>query len=83
MTFEEAQNQVNTLSQKPDTDTLLSLYGLYKQASQGDAVGKRPGVFDVKGRAKFDAWAALEGTSQEEAAEEYVSLVEKLLAADK
>ena len=62
------------------TPTLSQLYGLYKQASQGDASGKRPGLLDPKGRAKFDAWSALSGTTRDEAMERYVALVDRLLS---
>ena len=60
---------------------LLRLYGLYKQATVGDVQGKRPGVFDVRGRAKYDAWAALQGMSREDAMAAYVDLVDELEAA--
>ena len=59
---------------------LLGLYGLYKQATEGDVSGSRPGVFDLKGRAKFDAWAGRKGTSKDDAMKKYVALVGKLAA---
>lgn len=59
-------------------DMLLALYSLYKQATAGDVSGKRPGVFDLKGRAKYDAWAAHKGMSQETARAQYVALVKRL-----
>jgi len=71
---EEAQN----LSRKPDNDTLLNLYSLYKQATRGDVSGKRPGFTDMVGRAKYDAWSKLKGMSQEQAMRNYIELVEKL-----
>lgn len=79
MDFAEAQQKVQTLSTRPDNDTLLKLYALYKQGTAGDVSGKRPGMLDVKGRAKYDAWAAKKGMSQDEAQSSYVSLVESLL----
>lgn len=82
MTFEQAQKDVNTLSKKPGNDTLLKLYALYKQGSEGDVSGKRPGGFDFVGGAKYDAWEGQQGKTQEQAQEEYVELVQKLLAAD-
>ncbi len=82
MTFEEAAEKVKTLSARPSNDTLLELYALYKQGSEGDVQGKRPGMLDVKGRAKYDAWAKLAGTPKEEAKRRYVALVERLLAED-
>ena len=79
MDFEEAQQKVQTLSSRPDNDTLLNLYALYKQGTVGDVNGKRPGMLDVKGRAKYDAWASKKGMSQDDAKSSYVSLVESLL----
>jgi len=82
MDFSEAQAKVKTLSSKPSNDQLLQLYSLFKQGSLGDASGKRPGMLDPVGRAKFDAWKKLGGTSKEDAQQRYVDLVEKLLAAN-
>ncbi len=79
MNFEEALQKVQTLSSRPDNDTLLNLYALYKQGTVGDVSGKRPGMLDVKGRAKYDAWASKKGMSQDDAKSSYVSLVESLL----
>ena len=77
--FTQAQADVQTLSKRPDNDTLLQLYALYKQGSQGDVSGKRPGFTDFAGRAKFDAWSKQKGTSSEAAKQAYVELVNKLL----
>ncbi|AAF09755.1 acyl-CoA-binding protein [Deinococcus radiodurans] len=82
MNFEQAQQEVNTLSKKPGNDVLLKLYALYKQGSAGDVDGKRPGGFDFVGGAKYDAWAGLKGKTQEQAQQEYVALVEELKAKD-
>jgi acyl-CoA-binding protein len=79
--FEDAQQRVKTLKQTPSNDTLLELYALYKQATTGDVSGSRPGMFDLKGRAKFDAWAGKKGTSKDKAMEAYVALVDKLVGA--
>jgi len=76
--FEKAAADVQKLKQKPDNDTLLKLYSLYKQGSVGDVTGKRPGFTDFKGRAKYDAWDKHKGTSQKKAMEDYTALVEKL-----
>ena len=76
--FESAAAAASNLSQDPGNEVKLKLYGLYKQATVGDAGGKRPGVFDPVGRAKFDAWAQLAGTTPEDAKREYVHLVEEL-----
>ncbi|MBP6633888.1 MAG: acyl-CoA-binding protein [Kofleriaceae bacterium] len=59
-------------------DQLLSLYALFKQATVGDVSGSRPGMLDVKGRAKYDAWAARKGQTRDQAKEAYITLVEKL-----
>jgi acyl-CoA-binding protein len=78
--FTEAQAKVKTLKSSPSTDELLQLYALYKQGSSGDVSGSRPGMLDVKGRAKYDAWAKLKGKSQDTAMQEYVALVDRLMA---
>lgn len=79
--FQAAQNNVKGLSSRPSNDTLLDLYALYKQGTDGDCNGKRPGMLDVKGRAKFDAWAKKKGTGKEAAQQAYVDLVSRLLKA--
>jgi acyl-CoA-binding protein len=78
--FEQAQIDVKSLDQRPGNDVLLRLYALYKQGTHGDADGKRPGVFDLVGRAKHDAWKALAGTAPQDAQQQYVALVEQLRA---
>jgi len=76
--FAQAQLDVNALAQRPGNNALLKLYALYKQATQGDATGERPGSFDFVRRAKFDAWDAIKGTSMEESMRQYIQLVESL-----
>ena len=61
--FEQAQKDVKTLTERPSNDDLLALYSLFKQATDGDVSGKRPGMLDMVGRAKYDAWACLLYTS--------------------
>lgn len=78
--FEQAQVDVKQLPQRPGNDVLLKLYALYKQGTEGDAGSKRPGAFDLVGRAKYDAWQALAGTSREDAQRRYVELVQQLRA---
>ena len=78
--FEAAVANSKTLSERPDNATLLKLYALYKQATTGDVEGKRPGFTDMVGRAKYDAWADIKGTSGEEAMNQYIALVESLQA---
>lgn len=77
--FAKAQKDIKTLDSLDNTN-LLKLYSLYKQATQGDVSGKRPGMLDMVGRAKFDAWAKLEGMSTEDAMKKYVALVNELLS---
>lgn len=76
--FEKAVKESKELPEKPDNQTLLQIYGLYKQASEGDNAGKRPGFTDMVGRMKFDAWAGLKGKTAAEAQQEYVDLIESL-----
>jgi acyl-CoA-binding protein len=77
--FRSAQERVKTLKTRPSNDTLLELYSLFKQATEGDVQGKRPGMLDLKGRAKYDAWAGRKGLGRETAMQQYVALVERLL----
>lgn len=77
-TFEQAVAASKSLPEKPDNFTLLRLYALFKQASAGDADGKRPDFGDMVGRAKWDAWNGLKGTRAETAMQQYVDLVESL-----
>ena len=77
--FEKAQADVKTLTEKPDNATLLELYALYKQSTEGDAAGRRPGIMDPVARAKFDAWGTKKGASNEDAMKAYVAYVKKLL----
>ena len=76
--FEQAAKDVHSLAERPDNDTLLRLYALYKQGAEGDVNGPKPGFFDFVGTAKYEAWAKLKGTSQDEAKQKYVDLVKKL-----
>jgi diazepam-binding inhibitor (GABA receptor modulator, acyl-CoA-binding protein) len=77
-TFEAAVAASKSLPEKPDNATLLQLYALYKQSTEGDVDGKRPGFTDMVGRAKFDAWAAIKGKSGDDAMTEYTALIESL-----
>lgn len=76
--FTQASADSKNLSERPDNMTMLKLYALFKQGSKGDATGERPGFTDMIGRAKFDAWDQLKGTSQDNAMQQYVDLVESL-----
>jgi acyl-CoA-binding protein len=72
--FQGAIKRVNGLAKAPDPGKQLELYGLFKQATAGDATGSRPGMLDVRGRAKFDAWAGRKGMSADDAKRAYVAL---------
>ena len=77
--FEQAQVDVKTLTERPSNDDLLTLYATFKQATAGDVSGKRPGMMDMVGRAKYDAWAKLSGQSSEGAMQAYVDKVNALV----
>lgn len=77
--FEKAIAESKTLSEKPSNDTLLQLYSLYKQASEGDVnIDPPSNPFDFVAKAKYEAWASLKGKTTEEAMQSYVDLVAKL-----
>ena len=76
--FKTAAEAVKSLPEKPENDMLLRLYGLYKQGSEGDVTGAKPGFFDFKGVAKYEAWEKLKGTATEKAMEDYIKLVNRL-----
>ena len=77
--FKLSVERVHLLDSRPSNENLLKLYGFYKQATEGDILGDRPGGFDFKGIAKYDSWASLRGTSKEEAMQSYIELVDSLL----
>ena len=76
--FESALGRVKQLASAPSQDKQLELYGLYKQSKNGDVSGKRPGMLDMVGRAKYDAWSARKGMSSEQAMTAYIALVDEL-----
>jgi acyl-CoA-binding protein len=77
--FEKAITDSRSLAEKPSNETLLQLYSLYKQSTDGDVTGEAPSnPFDFVNKAKYDAWAALKGKSSEESMQQYVDLVNKL-----
>ena len=80
--FAAAQVAVKNLSEKPGNLDLLALYANFKQGTDGDADGNRPGMTEFVARAKYDAWAALSGTSKEGAMQSYVDLVNRLVEQD-
>lgn len=76
--FEQAAMAVKSLPEKPDNDTLLQLYALYKQGSSGNVTGEKPGFFDFVAVAKYEAWKRFKGLSQDDAKHQYIDLVKKL-----
>lgn len=76
--FDEAVKNSKNLTERPSNDVLLKIYSLFKQATEGDVTGDRPGGFDFKAIAKYSAWEKLQGKSKEECMNEYISLVESL-----
>lgn len=76
--FEAAVASTKDLTQRPDNATLLKLYALYKQATEGDNATTKPGFSDLVGRAKWDAWSSLKGTASGDAMQRYIELVDTL-----
>jgi diazepam-binding inhibitor (GABA receptor modulator, acyl-CoA-binding protein) len=76
--FEQAVTRSKELTKRPSNEELLQLYALYKQATEGDVTGDRPGGFDFKAIAKYDAWAEIKGKSKDQAMNDYVNLVNQL-----
>ena len=76
--FDAAVANSKNLSERPDNATLLKIYGLYKQATQGDNAEKKPGFGDMVGRAKWDAWNGVKGTAADDAMQQYVDLIKSL-----
>ena len=76
--FEKASIAAKSLPERPDNDTMLKLYALYKQGSSGDVSGDKPGMFDFVGVAKYEAWKNLEGLSSDDAKSQYIELVKSL-----
>ena len=77
--FDHASQDVNQLSSRPDNQTLLRLYALFKQGSVGDVSGDKPSMTDMVGFAKWSAWNKLKGQTKEQAQQAYVDLVNELL----
>jgi diazepam-binding inhibitor (GABA receptor modulator, acyl-CoA-binding protein) len=76
--FNAAVAKSKDLTKRPSNEELLDLYALFKQATDGDVSGERPGGFDFKAIAKYDAWAGKKGISKEQAMTDYVALMKKL-----
>jgi len=76
--FSQAMEDVQQLPERPGNLTLLRLYALFKQATDGDVHGDKPGFADIVGKYKYEAWASLQGTAQDAAKQQYVELVESL-----
>ena len=77
--FQSAIARSKELTKRPSNEELLDLYALFKQATEGDVTGDRPGGFDFKAIAKFDAWATKKGIQKDQAMKEYIALVERLV----
>ena len=77
-TFEEAVKNSTSISERPDNATLLKIYALYKQATEGDNEAKKPSFTDMVGRAKWDAWEKLKDTTLDEAKQQYIDLINSL-----
>ncbi len=75
--FQQAADEAMKLPTQ-DSETMLKLYAFYKQSTAGDVSGKRPGMLDIRARAKFDAWSGVKGLAREEAMQAYIDLVESL-----
>jgi acyl-CoA-binding protein len=78
--FEQAAKDVQQLGTRPDNDTLLKLYAMYKQGMEGNLSRAQPGFFDFIGTAKYEAWGQLHDVSKEDAMRRYIALVRQLLA---
>jgi diazepam-binding inhibitor (GABA receptor modulating acyl-CoA-binding protein) len=76
--FDQAQADSKNLPERPDNMTLLKIYALFKQATQGDVEGDRPGMMDFVGRAKWDAWNSVKGTMKDDAMRQYIELINSL-----
>lgn len=76
--FDAAVANSKNLSERPDNATLLKIYALYKQATEGDVEGKKPGFGDMVGRAKWDAWNGFKGTGKDDAMQQYIDLIQSL-----
>ena len=76
--FEAAAAASKNLSERPDNATMLKIYALYKQGSLGDNADKKPGFTDMVGRAKWDAWNGVKGTTQDDAMQQYIDLIAEL-----
>ncbi|MDR0226864.1 MAG: acyl-CoA-binding protein [Burkholderiaceae bacterium] len=76
--FEAAVKNSTSISERPDNATLLRIYALYKQATEGDNEAKKPSFTDMVGRAKWDAWEKLKDTTPDEAKQQYIALIDSL-----
>ena len=76
--FEAASASVLKAKKDPGNDMKLKLYAHYKQATEGDVAGDKPGFTDFVNRAKYEAWAKLKGTAAEKAMQDYIKLAERV-----
>ncbi len=80
--FQQASIDIKSLSSKPSNEDLLALYALFKQGNQGQVTGSRPGMMNLVGRAKYDAWKALGTMPEADAQLKYIAKVKELITAD-
>lgn len=80
--FKQAQEDVVSLSERPDNASLLKLYSFFKQATDGDVSGDAPGMFDLVAKKKYEAWSKLAGMSKDDAMKGYIAEVERLMSED-
>lgn len=77
--FDKAANDLKNLKKRPDNDELLNLYGLFKQANEGDNTSEEPSFYQLEKKSKWKAWSSQKGKSTAQAKHEYVATVIKLL----
>ena len=76
--FEAAKEAALNLSERPDNQTVLKLYGLYKQGAAGDNQEPKPGFTDFVASAKWNAWNQLKGMAQDDAKQQYIDAIAAL-----
>ncbi|KAI4498980.1 hypothetical protein M0802_005846 [Mischocyttarus mexicanus] len=77
--FKEAEEAIKTLTKRPTDEELLEVYAYFKQATIGDCNIPKPGLFDVKGKAKWQYWNNKKGVSMDDAKRAYIERVNDLL----
>nr|XP_020645468.1 enoyl-CoA delta isomerase 2, mitochondrial-like [Pogona vitticeps] len=80
--FEKAKDQLKLLKEDPGNEVKLTLYALYKQATEGPCNTKKPSMLDFVKKAKWDAWNSLGVLPQDSARQKYIELVSSLVSAE-